>query len=156
MTIGGVSLQAGDFLLVRTAAPTTRTSRRFRPTDDVDRPDRRDAHAAGRRRQLGGIGFSHEQLYGLELVQHDTCLGGVALTQGQLLMTVNGSTNVAGNQLAVDARDVFVLSVTGTGHETSTGTAAMLVRGADLGLTGGSEEIDYASRWSASTTPHRC
>ena len=33
------------------------------------------------------IGFD-KQIFGLELVQHDTQLGGVTLTQGRLLVTV--------------------------------------------------------------------
>ncbi len=47
-----------------------------------------------------GIGIGN-QIFGIELVQENTTIGGTALTQGQFLLTVNSGENVGSNSLSV-------------------------------------------------------
>ncbi len=141
MTIGGTALQAGDFLLVGSGGTYDRDIALFRPTDMTGSPTGGSLSVLVDGDATSAVNFGR-QVYGLELVQHDTSFGGVSLRQGQMLVSVNGTANVGSDNLPVEGRDVFVLDVTATGHATSAGTATMLMRGSDLGLTGGSEEVD--------------
>ena len=64
---------------------------------------------------------------------------------GQLLISLDGNDQVATNDLGVTANDVFVLSVAATGSGTSTGSAALLMRGPDVGLSG--SDASYKAPW---------
>ena len=60
------------------------------------------------------VGNFNDDIYGLELVEQTTEIGGVSLYAGNILATVHGETNVGSNALAVTRYDVFVLDVTKT------------------------------------------
>ena len=59
-----------------------------------------------------------------------------------MLVSLDANDTVGANSLSVSAYDIFTLTVTATGTGTSSGTAALLVQGSDIGLTAGGEEYD--------------
>ena len=138
--VGGTILQPGEFLLVHASGAYDKDIQRFQPTTmgGATTGGTLTEFIDG---QSAGISFG-QQIYGIALVERTTVLGGQTLLPGQLLITLDGSNNVGTNALAVTATDIFVLKPTATGAGTSSGAAAMLVRGADLGLTTGGENID--------------
>uniref|UniRef100_UPI00286D8556 DUF4347 domain-containing protein n=1 Tax=Sphaerotilus sp. TaxID=2093942 RepID=UPI00286D8556 len=149
VTVGGVGLQAGDFLLVLSSASYDSDVNLFRPTDPGLNP------ASGTLTEWldgasAGVGNTR-QISGLELVTQTTVLGGQVLSPGQLLMSLNGNETIGSNDLAVSAFDLFVLDVSATGTGTSAATATLLLRGADLGLSSASESLDAIAVFSQSS-----
>ena len=141
MTVGGTALQAGDFLLVFSGGAYDKDVQLFRPSTMATNPTGGTLTVFVDGNGSAGIDFG-QQIYGLELVQHATTLGGTSLTEGQLLIALNGNDVVGTSNLSVTDYDVFALTLTATGNGTSSGTAKILLRGADIGLTAGGEEID--------------
>ncbi len=138
--VGGVTLNAGDFLLTDANAAYRSDVSLYHVTDVGP------GTTIGTRTELidgqsAGIGFG-SQIYGLELIQSNTTLGGVSLTAGQLLISLSASDSVGVNNLAVTKFDIFSLTVTATGTGTSSASAALLVQGSDIGLTASGEEYD--------------
>ena len=141
VTVGGTNLQAGDFLVVLSGGTYDKDVSLFRPTTMATNP------TGGTLTELidgasAGINFGSAQLWGIEIVNQTTTIGGQTLNQGQLLATLGNTATVGTNALSVARDDIFVLSVSATGTGTSSATASMLFRGADVGLTGGSETLD--------------
>ncbi len=136
MTVGGTALQAGDFLLVLSSPSYHSDINLFRPTTMATSPTGGTLSIFIDGNGSSGIGIS-QQIYGLELVQQNTVIGGQSLQAGELLVSLNGSGTVGTNSLSVTAFDVFKLTVTATGNTTSSASAAMVMRGADVGLTAG-------------------
>ena len=143
LTVGGTALQPGDFLLSLSSASYDKDISLFRPTSIGTNP------TGGTLTELidgqsAGIGFG-QQIFGLDLVSRPIVVGGQTFAAGQLLVSLNNSDLVGSNNLSVSAFDIFVLSVTATGTGTSSGTASMLFRGSDVGLSAGGEMIDGLS-----------
>ena len=149
--VGGVTLNAGDFLLTSSSATYDKDITRYRVTDVGP------GTTSGTRSELidgasAGIGFG-QQVFGLELVQSNTTLGGTTLTAGQLLISLNGNDTVGVNSLSVTKFDIFTLTVTATGTGTSSASATLLVQGSDVGLTAGGEEYDAIALLSVNSPP---
>jgi hypothetical protein len=152
MTVGGTLLQSGDLLMVFSSATYDKDIQLFQATDMGA------TNTAGNMSVLidgssAGIGFA-QQIWGLDIVNYDTTLGGTALTKGQILISLDNDDTVGSNNLAVTENDIFLLSVTATGMNTSSATASILFRGSDVGLTGAGERYDaLALRSAAPDTP---
>ncbi len=141
MTVGGTALQAGDFLMVFSGGAYDKDVQLFRPTTMATTPTGGILSLFIDGDTSAGIGFG-QQIYGFDLVQQNLTLGGTSLTQGQLLISLNGNDVVGTNNRSVTAYDVFAMTITATGNTTSAGTASMLLRGSDVGLSAGGEEHD--------------
>ena len=141
MTVGGTSLQSGDFLMVFSGGSYDKDVSLFRATTMSTNPTGGTLSVLVDGDGSSGIGFG-ARILGLELVQQNTTLGGVSLTQGQLLISLDSSDVVGTNNLSVTKFDVFTMTITATGNITSVGTANMLLRGADVGLSGSGEKYD--------------
>ena len=151
VTVGGTTLQAGDFLMVLSSGATDKNVARFQPTT------MNTSTTGGTLTTLidgasAGIGFG-QQIWGLDLVQQDATVGGRALQAGQLLITVNGNDTVGTNNLSVTAWDIFALTATATGIGTSSGSASLVFQGSDIGLAAGGENIDAISLKITSQPP---
>ncbi len=96
-----------------------------------------------------GVGIS-AKIFGLEIVQEPMTIGGVTLSAGTILMTVDSSDTVGSNNVTVAAHDVFALNFSQTtlGSGTAVATATLLLDGSDVGLSSGSEEIDGLALYS--------
>jgi uncharacterized delta-60 repeat protein len=143
LTIGGTSLQPGDFLLSLSSASYDKDVSLFRPTTMGTSP------TGGTLTELidgqsAGIGFG-QQIFGLDIVSRPVVVGGQSLAAGQLLVSLNNNDLVGTNNLSVSQFDIFTLNVTATGTGTSSGTASLVFRGADVGLTAGGEMIEALS-----------
>ncbi len=122
VTIGGdVVVAAGDFLFAQSGATrenniywydtSTNTAHLLIDGDDV--------------------GIGSPAIVGLELVEAASTVGGVALSTGDILVTVDRTGTVGGNNLSVTAQDVFTLSATATtyGSGTAAANASLLFDG---------------------------
>ncbi len=151
VTVGGVDLAAGDFLITFSSATYDRDVQRFQPTTMGTTP------TGGTLSLLidgdgSGANFS-DQIGGLDLVSTPTTIGGVELVPGQLLLSFQGSGPVGSNALEVTEFDVARFTATATGLSTS-GYADMFLRGADVGLSAGGEDVDALSiAFEANTAP---
>jgi len=87
-----------------------------------------------------GIGIS-TKIYGMELIDAATTIGGVNLAAGTILMSVDGGDTIGGNNLTVTDDDVFAVTFTSTtlGSGSVSSTATMLLDGSDVSL---SDKID--------------
>ena len=143
MTMGTSPLQPGDFLLTLSSASFESDISLFRPTDMATTPTGGALSVLIDGDGSAGIG-NNQKIFGLELVQQATVLGGTLLNQGQILVALDASDVVGTNNLSVTRFDVFALKVTATGAVASSATASMLLRGIDVGLgdAGNSEAID--------------
>ena len=129
ITIGGIDLLAGDILFTSltvtngdvdvfratNAGSSTATGSTFKLVDGSD------------------ISIT-APIRGLEIVQYDTTIGGVSLTAGTLLASIDAAdTSVGSNSISVEGHDVFILDISQAGTTTSA-TATMLFDGSDVGL----------------------
>ncbi len=138
MSVGGATLNAGDFLFLLTSATYEKDIQRYQTTNTgTSTTGTMSLFVDG---SQSGIGIG-QPIYSLELVQQNTTLGGVSLTQGQLIMRLNGSDTVGTNNQSYTAFDLFTLTLTGTGASSS-GSAAMFFRGADVGISVNGEGVD--------------
>lgn len=139
MTIGGTTLNAGDILVVMSSGAYDKDIQRFQTTNTgISTTGTLSLFVDGSATEIG-IG---QQIYAIELVQQNTTLGGVSLTQGQLVLGMNSSdSSVGSNSESYTAFDLFTMTLSGTGGSSS-GTAAILFRGADVGLSAGGEQSD--------------
>ncbi len=135
-TVGGVTLSAGELLIGHDGSAndilrftpgslgdtTTGTTTLFLDRNDID---------------------IDQKIGGIHLVQADTVIGGVSLTAGQLLVTLQGDDSAVGNAPTIDAprQDIFVLIVTSTGSGTTAATADRFFEGANENLDNNNETI---------------
>lgn len=96
-------------------------------------------------------------LFGIELIETATQVGGFDLSAGQILLTTDADTDVGQNALAVDRQDIFVLTVTQTtliaGSDNGVATAAMFFDGSDMNLDSSPESIDAIAFFKYSIAP---
>lgn len=79
---------------------------------------------------------------GIELIESDMTIGGVNLTSGQVLVTLNDDDGSVGdNAIAANTQDIFYLDVTTTGQSTTQATATLLLDGSDVNLNSTAEAI---------------
>lgn len=138
MTVGGTTLNAGDFLMVLTSSTYDKDVQRFTVTNTgTSTSGSLSLFVNG-----SGSGISiGQQIHSLELGQQSTTLSSASLTQGQLILGLNGSDTVGTNSQSYTAYDLFTLSLTATGASSS-GSAAMFFRGSNVGIASGGEELD--------------
>ncbi len=130
MTIGGIALSPGSLIF------------RSEPGDDVRYyvPDDPMAGTgtSGTLLDVSDIGVFDDSIRGIGLVQHDQSIGGVDVSRGDILLTVDGSETVGG-QAAGDT-DVIRLVVTTAGDST-VATGSLLLDGSDVQLDDDDEDL---------------
>ena len=95
------------------------------------------------------LNFGGDQVTSLDVLEQDTTIGGITLSRGNLLLSLNKAHTVADNSLGVTEHDVFALNVTETtknaGDGIANATAALVFQGADAGFDSKEEEITALS-----------
>jgi Domain of unknown function (DUF4347)/Cadherin domain/Right handed beta helix region/Periplasmic copper-binding protein (NosD) len=142
ITVGGTALQAGDFLLAISGATYDNDIWLFRPTTMSGNPTGGSLNVLIDGGSAGINWGGSNGVHGVEFVNATTVIGGQTLNAGTVLVSLSGNGSVGSNALAVGAGDVFVLNVAATGAGTSSATASMLLRSADVGLTTSAEWFD--------------
>ncbi len=135
--VGGQTLQAGSFLI---SEPSKVDLDLFVAT----------ATGAGTtagtltQKFVDGAGFNlNAGIEGVELIGSAVTIGGVSLSAGQLLFTLNANDSTVGsNNLSATKYDIITVTLSSVGSGTTAGTAAMLFTGADVGISAGGEEFD--------------
>ena len=81
-------------------------------------------------------------MWGIELIETATNVGGVTLNSGSIVLTTDGTDTIGA--ITVEPQDIFYLDVTQTTMVggTSVATATMLLDGSDVYLDSGDEEIN--------------
>ena len=131
--VGDADLSAGDFLFTRTNGGQNNSVFLFETTDV-------GAATAGNVRMLldggdPGVGLS-DDIYGIDLVEERTVIGGRVLAEGTLLLTFRDGGNAGNSALPIAPADVFVLNVAQTtwiaGAGNGSATASLLAEAADV------------------------
>jgi hypothetical protein len=134
--VGDVDLQAGDFLFSRENGGNQNSVFLFETTDV-------GALTAGTTRLLlngsdPGVGIS-ERIYGIDLIEERSSIGGRVLQAGTLVLTFEGAGTAGG--LGVGEYDVIALNVSQTtwiaGSNNGVATASLLASPATGGWPGG-------------------
>ncbi|QEF97024.1 hypothetical protein Mal15_10540 [Stieleria maiorica] len=148
MTIGGQTLNAGNFLLVETKG-----------TDNViyyfDVTSAGDTTTAGTSAVFvdgTDIGIGSNDFTSVQLVANPITLGGAGLTQGQVLVSLDGDigSGFAGIAGAVNRQDIVALTVTTAGTNT-VATGTVIFEGVDIKLDASAEAIEAFSFSSAAS-----
>jgi|GEM_PF-5040054 len=86
---------------------------------------------------IDGAGLSlASNIWGIELVESSTTIGGVTLNSGEILMAVHSDdASIANNNLAVTNHDLVRLDVISAGNGTTSANASILFDGSDVGIT---------------------
>ena len=147
-TIGDYTVSAGTFLFSRQGGSEHGDIRLFTPTG-VGAGTTTGSVQILVEGDDAGVGIS-DKIYGLELVEGPTTIGGVTLTAGTILMSVDNNDTLGSNNLAVTAHDVFSLTFSQTtlGSGISIATATLLLDGSDVGLSASAEELDGLALYS--------
>jgi hypothetical protein len=130
--VGDYTLNAGSFLFSRQGGSEHGDIRLFTPTG-VGAGTTSGSVQVLVEGSDSGIGIS-TRIYGLELIESAMTVGGVSLSPGTILMTVDNGDTVGSNNLTVTEHDVFRLNFTTTtlGSGSVSSTASMLFDGSDL------------------------
>ena len=89
-----------------------------------------------------GIGGAGQDIIGVHLVQTNTSLGGISLTAGQLLVSLDKAEDVgSGTTVSVEPQDIFALDVSVTGSGTTTASTTRIFEGLDENLDTNNEDI---------------
>lgn len=151
-SVGDVTLTAGSFLFSRDGSSEDNDVRLFVPT------------GVGVGTTAGAVSVLiegdqiniNQTVYGLELVDSNTTLGGVTLNAGAILMTLESDNNSTGsNSIATKKEDVFFLTVTQTtlGSGTAAANVTLLLQGTDVGLDSGDEALDALTLFTSNQPP---
>ena len=151
-TVGDVTLMAGSFLFSQDGGSEDNDIRLFTPT------------GVGVGGTAGAVSVliegdqinTDKKVYGLELVEATTTLGGVTLNAGTILMTLDADDSSTGsNSIATKKEDVFFLTVTQTtlGSGTAVANATLLMQGNDVGLDSGEEALDALALFTSNQPP---
>ena len=151
-TVGDVTLTAGSFLFSREGGAEDNDIRLFTPT------------GVGVGTTAGSVSVliegdqinTDKKVYGLELIETSTTLGGVTLPAGAILVTLDADDNTTGdNNIATKKQDVFYLTVTQTtlGSGSAVANATLLLQGADVGLEAGEEGLDALALFTSNQPP---
>ncbi|WP_197452459.1 DUF4347 domain-containing protein [Rosistilla carotiformis] len=152
--IGDYTVNAGDFLFV---SSLSKKQIKLFQTEDVGE----GAHTVGTEAVLLDVTDTNiaigSSLFGIELIESDTQVGGFDLTAGQILLTTDGDGAVGQNGLATTRNDIFVLDVTKTtmvsGANNGVATAAMFFDGSDMNLDSAAESVDAIAFYRPSFAP---
>ncbi|MDH4152735.1 MAG: tandem-95 repeat protein, partial [Nitrospira sp.] len=139
VTVGNVTLNAGDLLLVNGASANIQ---RFVPTQYGDTT----AGSASVFIDGAGVNFNKD-VAAIDVVEQTTVIGNKTLSAGTLIVSLIGedTTVGSGTTIAVTRWDLFTLDVTTTGTGTTNATATMLFQGSDVALDNNSEAVQSAS-----------
>lgn len=142
-TVGDVTLQAGDFLY---------TNLNDFQADDImlfETATVGDGNTSGTRSKLVNgvdLGFATSAfLFGIELIETETTIGGTTLSSGTILVQSSGNqTGIGSSNISSSAQDIIALELVTTeiGNGSSSGDASLFFRGSDVGLDSGAESID--------------
>ncbi|WP_419195275.1 cadherin domain-containing protein, partial [Novipirellula herctigrandis] len=99
-----------------------------------------------------GIG---DKFFGVELIERPMTVAGTALTEGQILLTIDSDGDVGSNALTSDRQDVFILDVTQTtlGSGTTMANATLLIDGSDIELDDNNESLDAIALFNQNIPP---
>ncbi|MCB2223481.1 MAG: putative Ig domain-containing protein [Actinobacteria bacterium] len=126
-TVGDVPLAAGEFLLARAGGSEDEDVYRYVPTGTGEGTTSGAWSVLLTGEEMG----IQAQLHGLDLIEEGS---GGSLTAGSLVVTLDASDSIgSGDVLPVQASDVAVLHVTGSGPATT--TADLLFDGSDVGIS---------------------
>ncbi len=149
VTVGGTALQAGDFLLLLSGGSRDKDVWHFRPNaTGVATTGAAPTELVNG--DTNGLNIGGAHMAGIELITQPVTIGGQALSAGQLLLSLDGNALIGG--LPVQAGDVVALNLLTSG-DFSTGTATMLMRASDVGLTGGGETLDALALVQRASSP---
>ena len=148
ITVGGTPLQAGDFLLLLSGGSRDKDVWHFR-ADAAGAATTGAAPTELVNGDAAGLNIG-ARLVGIELITQPVTIGGQSLNAGRLLLSLDGSAVIGG--LSVQAGDVLALNLLTSGN-LSTGTASMLMRASDVGLTGGGETLDALALVQRASSP---
>lgn len=142
-TVGDVTLQAGDFLY---------TNLNDFQADDImlfETATVGDGNTSGTRSKLVNgvdLGFATSAfLFGIELIETETTIGGTTLSSGTILVQSSGNqSGIGSSNISSSAQDIIALELVTTeiGNGSSSGEASLFFRGSDVGLDSGAESID--------------
>ncbi|QDS87625.1 Cadherin domain protein [Rosistilla ulvae] len=150
--IGDYTVSAGDFLFISSLADK---QIRLYETEDVG------ANTSGTVRVLLDVSDTNvaidSAVYGIELIETDTQVGGFSLTAGQILLTTDGDGEVGQNALWTTRQDIFAMDVSQTtlvaGADSGVATTALFFDGSDMFLDSTSESLDAIALYSSSSAP---
>ncbi len=140
ISVGGVTLNAGDFLLAEDGEEKGADIDRFVP-DNVGTTssgtktifvDGSDINMSGENKNINGI----------HLVTSNITVGDVNLTAGQILTSLDSNDSSTGdNSISTDDSDIFILDITTAGSSTAA-TATLFFDGSDVNMSDGSEDVN--------------
>jgi hypothetical protein len=143
-TVGDVTLQAGDFLFIRSGGAEDSDVWLFETTD-VGAGNTSGTASVLLEGTDTNVSIG-QQLRGVELVEESMTIGGRTLNSGTILLSVDASGNVGSNNLLVSQYDIFALDVTQTtfvaGPGNGAATASLFLEGADVAFNTSSEKLD--------------
>ena len=146
-TVGDITLQAGDFLFTRSGGAEDNDVWLFQTTD-VGAGNTNGAASVLIEGDDVGVSIS-KKIFGIELVEENTTIGGRSLTEGTLLLTVDTAESVGANDLQVTEHDIFALDVTNTtlaaGTNNAIATATPFFEGDNLSFNDSAEPPDALS-----------
>ena len=94
------------------------------------------------------------KVWGLEVIEQDTTVGGLALHAGDLLVSLDSLGTIGSNLLSVTGNDVARLVVSQTSvNGPASVTASLLLQGADIALNTGNEAFHSLALTSTGTPP---
>ncbi|WP_146413189.1 cadherin domain-containing protein [Crateriforma conspicua] len=135
----GQTLAAGTFVFV-TSGGSQDSNVYYYQVDDVG-----EATTAGTSGLLingADINIS-DKLYGVEIIEKTTTIGGHTFQEGQILLALDSAGSVGSNSVDIETTDIFVLDVTQTALAgTTQATATKLLDGSDVELGDSNESID--------------
>ena len=143
---GSTTLSAGDFIIAHTDA--RKMIEHFTPGVLGDAATNTGTLSLLVDGEDIGIG---QDIFGLELIESNTTLGGTTLQSGQILVTLKGDATVGDNSIDTTRQDVFILDITQTGT-TTVGDATLLLEGNDVGLDVGNNDEDV---WGIGMAPNQ-
>ncbi|MBT8484859.1 MAG: DUF4347 domain-containing protein [Phycisphaerae bacterium] len=143
-TVGDADLSAGDFLFTYADGAVAQDILLFQTTD-VGAGNTSGAVSVLLDGSDAGVAIGKD-IFGLDLVERTTTVGGHTLQTGTLLLSLKDSTTVGSNGLAATKFDIISLDVSTTtlvaGAGNGSATAAIFFRGSDVAFDSGDEVLD--------------
>ena len=137
--VGDHTLQAGDFLLSRGNKEV-----KLWETSGVGSGTTTGTESTYLDGTDSSIGVD-KNIHAIDFIETDTTIGGHTINSGSIILAADGNATVGTNSVSTTKWDYFSLEVTQTtlvsGDGNGVASATLIVEGADLGLSGGSEEL---------------
>ena len=146
--VGDTTVQKGSFLFATSDGATDNQIRVYR-ADDVGSGTTSGTDQILLDGDDANVGNFNDKIFGLELIEQNTEIGGVSLHAGNILVTLDSNATVGSNDLSVSHHDIFVFDVTKTtlvaGAGNGAATATLLFDGSDVNFDSGDEHLDAIS-----------